>query len=223
MSFRIQRSKAVSKRPGSCLPQPKMVFVPILVLVFACAVAAAQVVTPTSSPSNPGADSREITSADQARVRNAQNAPAAPPQSSAKGHDTCLLPPLNQPLPSVSSVQLQTPAAARKEYQKACSDLKDKKIADAEKHLRKAVRDYPKYAAAWVTLGQVLATQQRTEARGACLQGSSVDPSYVPAYLCLADIAARARAWDEVLKLSKRGLELDPAHNAVAYEYHAAA
>ena len=90
MSFRIQRSKAVSKRPGRCLPQPKMVFVPILVLVFACAVAAAQVVTPTSSPSNPGADSREIrtlsveTSADQARVRNAQNAPAAPPQSSAK-------------------------------------------------------------------------------------------------------------------------------------------
>ena len=223
MSFRIQRSKAVSKRPGSYLPQPKIVFVPILVLVFACAAAAAQVVTPISSPSNPGADSREITSADQARVRNAQNAPAAPPQSSAKGHDTCLLPPLNQPRPSVSSVQLQTPAAASKEYQKACSDLKDKKIADAEKHLRKAVRDYPKYAAAWVTLGQVLATQQRTEARGACLQGSSVDPSYVPAYLCLADIAARAREWDEVLKLSKRGLELDPAHNAVAYEYHAAA
>jgi tetratricopeptide (TPR) repeat protein len=121
-------------------------------------------------------------------------------------------------------VQLQTPAAASKEYQKACSDLKDKKIADAEKHLRKAVRDYPKYAVAWVTLGQVLATQQRTdEARGACLQGSTVDSSFVPAYLCLADIAARARAWDEVLKLSKRGLELDPAHNAVAYEYHAAA
>jgi tetratricopeptide (TPR) repeat protein len=224
MSFRIQRSKAVSKRPGSCLPQPKIVFVPILVLVFACAVAAAQVVTPTSSPSNPGADSREITSADQARLRNAQNAPAAPPQSSAKGHDTCLLPPLNQPRPSVSSVQLQTPAAAREEYQKACSDLKDKKIADAEKHLRKAVRDYPKYAAAWVTLGQVLATQQRTdEARGACLQSSTVDSSFVPAYLCLADIAARTRAWDEVLKLSGHALELDPAHNAVAYEYHAAA
>jgi hypothetical protein len=43
-----------------------------------------------------------------------------------------------------------------------------------------------------VTLGQVLATQQRTdEARRACSQASTVDSKYVPAYLCLADIALR--------------------------------
>ena len=41
--------------------------------------------------------------------------------------------------------------------------------------------------------------------------------------LCLADIAARKRAWDEVLKLSSRAVEIDPATNAVAYEYNAAA
>jgi tetratricopeptide (TPR) repeat protein len=213
MSFRIERSEAASKQLGSSLFRPKIVLVAILVLVFACAVAVAQVV-----------DSREITTADQVGLRNARNGAATPPQTSAKDHDTCLLPPLNQTRPSVSSVQLQAPAAAGKEYQKACSDLKDKKIADAEKHLRKAVREYPKYAAAWVTLGQVLAAQQRTdEARGACLQGSAVDSSFAPAYLCLADIAARARSWDVVLKLSGRALDLDPAHNAVAYEYHAAA
>ena len=50
-----------------------------------------------------------------------------------------------------------------------------------------------------------------------------MDPTYVPAYLCLADIAARGQSWDEVLKLSGRALELDPSANAVAYEYHAAA
>jgi tetratricopeptide (TPR) repeat protein len=229
MSFRIERSEAAPKQPGRSLPRSRIVFVPILVLVSACGVAEAQVATPTPSPSNPEIDSGEIrtlsveTTADQVQLRNAQNGRVTAPQSPAKD-DTCLLPPLNEALPSISAVQLQTPAAARKEYQKACSALKDKKIADAEKHLRKAVREYPKYAAAWITLGQVLAAQQRTdEARGACLQGSTVDSSYVPAYLCLADIAARAHAWDEVLKLSGRVLELDPAHNAVAYEYHAAA
>ena len=61
------------------------------------------------------------------------------------------------------------------------------------------------------------------EARSACFQGTVAEPRYVPAFLCLADIAARAHAWDEVLKLSGRAIELDPSANAVAYEYHAAA
>ncbi len=75
-----------------------------------------------------------------------------------------------------------------------------------------------------MTLGQVLAERQRTdEAQDACLQGSIADPSYVAAYLCLADLAAHAHAWDKVLRLSGRAIELDPTNNPVAYEYHAAA
>jgi tetratricopeptide (TPR) repeat protein len=102
--------------------------------------------------------------------------------------------------------------------------LRKKKNAEAEKLFRRAVRDYSKYGVAWVTLGQLLAAEQRlSEARDACSRASVADPSYVPAYLCQADIAARGRAWDEVLKLSTRALELDPSGNAVAYEYHAVA
>ena len=68
-----------------------------------------------------------------------------------------------------------------------------------------------------VTLGQVLATQQRTdEARRACSQASTVDSRYVPAYLCLADIALRAHDWGEVLKLGSHAREVDPGSNAVA-------
>src|SRR6202008_4189114 len=103
--------------------------------------------------------------------------------------------------------QLRIPAQAPREYQGACSALTKKKYPDAEKHLRKAVQEYPKYSAAWVTLGQVLAAQQRTEdARSACSQASTVDPIYVPAYLCLAEIAARSQDWDAELKLSSRAL-----------------
>ena len=102
--------------------------------------------------------------------------------------------------------------------------LKDKKATTAESHLRKAVQQYPKYPAAWVTLGQMLAARQQTaEARHACFQASAADSSYLPSYLCLADIAVRGQDWDEVLKLSSRALELDPTNDAVAYGYNAVA
>jgi tetratricopeptide (TPR) repeat protein len=160
------------------------------------------------------------------RVRR-QNAPHDPSvaQKNSENDESCLLPPLTLVhSPTVATAHLQVPAKARKEYEEACAALKDKKTENVEKHLRKAVQEYPKYSAAWVTLGQVLAARQHTdEARSACSQGSTADSNYVPAYLCLADIAVREKAWDEVLKLSSRALEIDPATNAVAYEYNAAA
>ena len=146
-------------------------------------------------------------------------------RTTSENDTPCLLPPLTVTnSPTIAADQLRISTKARKEYHQACAVLRNKKIADAERHLRKAVKEDPKYSAAWVTLGQVLATQARNdEARGACLQGTIADPTYVPAFLCLADIAARAHAWDEVAKLSGRAIELDPSGNAVAYEYDAAA
>jgi tetratricopeptide (TPR) repeat protein len=161
---------------------------------------------------------------DRVRMRNAPH-DASLAQKNSENDDACLLPPLTLVHnPTVATSHLQVPAKARKEYAEACAALKDKKTENVEKHLRKAVQEYPQFSAAWVTLGQVLAARQQNEdARSACSQGSSADSNYVPAYLCLADIAAREKAWDEVLKLSGRALELDPAANAVAYEYNAAA
>ena len=138
---------------------------------------------------------------------------------------SCLLPPLAlMKNPAVSVQQLQSTAKARDRYLRGCVALRKKNNGEAEKLFRRAVRVYSKYSVAWVTLGQLLATEQRTtEARAACSKASTADPRYVPAYLCEADIAARGHSWDEVLKLSTRALELDPSGNAVAYEYNAAA
>jgi tetratricopeptide (TPR) repeat protein len=154
----------------------------------------------------------------------ARNASLASPNRPVD-RDACLLPPLDTTAsPFVSAPQLQIPSNARKEYQRACVALKDKKGTDAEKHLRNAVADYPKYVAAWVTLGQLLVAQQKhQEGRGACSQATTIDPNYLPAYLCLADVAAHAHDWGEMLSLSNRALEIDPSNNAVAYEYRAAA
>ena len=70
-------------------------------------------------------------------------------------------------------------------------------MPDAGNHLRKAVKLYPAFSDACVLLGQV--------------------SNYLPAYLCLTVISARLNNWDEVLKLSSRALELDPADSAAFY------
>lgn len=147
------------------------------------------------------------------------------PVSRKTEEGTCFLPPLNGvQSPTVPIANLQAAAKARKEYGAACAALKDKKIGEAEEHLRRAVQRDPKYPAAWVTLGQILAALQKPdEARDACSQALVADPGYLPPYLCLTDIAARTQKWDQTLQLSSRALELEPTNNAVAYAYNAAA
>jgi tetratricopeptide (TPR) repeat protein len=139
--------------------------------------------------------------------------------------DACFLPPLSGVHGvTVGVAALQVPSKARKNYEDACAALKSKKVADAEKNLRKAVQQYPKYPAAWVTLGQTLEAQQKiAEAHDACSQPLADYSNYLPAYLCLADIAGSTQHWDEMLKLSARAIELDPANDPVAYVYNAAA
>jgi Tfp pilus assembly protein PilF len=161
---------------------------------------------------------------DRVNTRNAPN-DADVGKKPTETDESCLLPPLSLiTRTTVAAEQLQIKPKAKKEYHQACVALRNKNIADAEQHLRKAVQDDARYASAWVTLGQTLVTRQlHDEARNACQQGSTADPTYVPAYLCLADIAARTHTWDEVLKLSAGALTFDPSHDAVAYEYQAAA
>ncbi len=146
------------------------------------------------------------------------------PEAGKQRSDACLLPPLDMPgTISIAVEQLQVSTKARREYQKACSALTKKKTMDAEQHLRKAVQEYPKYSAAWVTLGQVLADEHRPEdAKNVCSKAATTDPIYVPAHLCLAEIASRSHEWREELQYSNRALELDPT-SILAYEYHAAA
>lgn len=147
------------------------------------------------------------------------------PSKNGNGEYNCFLPPLNTVrIQTVAVANLQLSGKARKEYESACSSLKDKKFDAAESHLRKAVQHEPRYTAAWVTLGQTLAAQQHhDEARNACSQAVSADASYIPSYLCLADIAARTQQWEEMLKFSGRALDLDPTDNVVAYDYNAGA
>ena len=169
---------------------------------------------------------REITrSMDSVNQRNEPN-DARSSKKRVQQEGNCLLPPLNSKVaaPTVAADQLKIPEKASKEYEQACAALGGRKFDDAEKHLRAAVREYEKYSPAWVTLGQLLALQTRAdEGKQACTQASHVEPGYAPSYLCLADIAARAHNWAEVLNLTSHALTLGPTYAVVGYEYDAAA
>jgi Tfp pilus assembly protein PilF len=204
----------------------KKLAINLLLLVSLLVAAQAQRTAPSQVPVDPFPDEHRPPSGSDLDRMDRINPKNRPQIADGKATDeNCLLPPLASiTSPSVEATQLQIAANARTEYEKACRALREKKTSDAEKHLRKAVTESPKYTAAWVTLGQVLGLERRVdEARRACLQGVTVDTTYVPAYLCLADIAARELGWDEVLRFTARAIELDPSSNAVAYEYHAAA
>lgn len=142
----------------------------------------------------------------------------------AREKTTCSLQPFPG-MPSTASVTtLQVPSKAQKEYEDACVALKNKKLPEAEQHLRKATAMYPQYVAGWVMLGQTLETrQQAAEARDACSHAATADPNYLPAYLCLAEIAGRRQDWNEVLTLTGRALELDAVNDSHAYFFRAIA
>jgi Tetratricopeptide repeat len=148
--------------------------------------------------------------------------PVPPEQRIEEG---CFLPPLTIVHSALAgAATLEVSPKARKDYHSACNDVHDQKWPAAEEHLRKALDQYPKYAAAWVTLGQVRQNlQQEDEARSACAQAATVDPTYLPAHLCLADIAAHQQDWAQVLKCSQRALELNPASDPHVYFYAASA
>src|ERR1700682_3102549 len=89
-------------------------------------------------------------------MRNAPNN-AQVGQKTIEKEDACLLP------PTMVTTALQVPEKAKKEYGEACAALKRKKTDSAETHLRKAAQEYPKYSAAWVTLGQIFAAQEKSD------------------------------------------------------------
>jgi len=174
-----------------------------------------------SNPPPPPVRPRDATF-DQRRIQLESNGIKLPKSGE---RDTCFLPPLTgMELPTVGVASLQIPAKARKNYSFGFNSFRDGKFDSAEESFRKAVSDEPKYLAAWVTLGQLLAGRQKLEdARSACNTAQAADPAYLPSYLCLADIAARSGGWDDALKFSSRALEIDPANSPVAYDYNAAA
>ena len=125
---------------------------------------------------------------------------------------------------TVSAMRLGVPSKARRDYNKACGAFKKKKSADAERHARDAIQKYSKYLAAWVMLGQILQDEQKmNDAHDACSQALSLDPTYLPSYLCLAELLERQNQWDELLPMSDRFAGLNLIGDRYAHYFRAEA
>jgi cytochrome c-type biogenesis protein CcmH/NrfG len=125
---------------------------------------------------------------------------------------------------TVSVTRLKVPSKARSEYEKACGASNKDKFEEAEQHMRSAIEKFQDYSAAWVMLGLILEEQHKAqEARDACSRASTIDATYLPAYLCAAEVSVRNQDWEEALGSADRALDLKAEGDMYPYYYRAKA
>jgi tetratricopeptide (TPR) repeat protein len=125
---------------------------------------------------------------------------------------------------TVSVARLKVPLNARIEYEKACDTFNKNKFEEAEQHARSAMEKFQDYSAASVMLGMILEEQHKAEeARDACAHAAAIDATYLPAYLCAAEVSARKREWEQVLNAADLALRLKSEEDPYAYYYRAMA
>jgi tetratricopeptide (TPR) repeat protein len=125
---------------------------------------------------------------------------------------------------SISVTSLKAPDKAKSEYQKALASYDQKKYAEAEKHLAKALTVYPQYASAWELRGREQQHQkQDAEAINSFQAAIAADEKFVSPYIKLAALMSMKNDWAEVLRLTDRALQLDPTSYPDAWLFNGAA
>ena len=125
---------------------------------------------------------------------------------------------------TVSVTRLKVPSKATSEYEKACDASNQSKFQEAEQHARNAIGKFQGYPAAWVMLGIILEQQHKAqEARDACSQAATIEVTYLPAYLCGAELSVRHRDWQQTLTSADQALNLNSQGDPYSYYYRAKA
>lgn len=125
---------------------------------------------------------------------------------------------------TVSVASLAVPGKPRKEYEKGSELLEKGNLAEAEKSLRKAIDLYPKFAEAWMRLGDVEQRRKNMEGASADYQEAiNSDPNFTLPYIRMASLSARVQNWTETLQLTERLISIDPVSYSLAYYYNAIA
>jgi len=124
----------------------------------------------------------------------------------------------------VTVASLEVPQKARKDYEKGSEALEKGNLEEAEKSLRKAIDEYPKFAEAWTRMGDL--EQHRKNTDGAMKnyqEAINADPNLPVPYLRMAYLHAVVRNWEDTQKLTERLIMLDPTDFPIAYYYNAVA
>jgi len=121
---------------------------------------------------------------------------------------------------TVSLTTAKAPKKARKSFEKANKELGKKKVkySKVARELEKAVKDYPRFAAAWHQLGEArLRLGKEAEARDAFQQSIEADSTFISPVMSLVVLEANGNRWQEVSKLTDRVLELNPYLTSVHF------
>jgi tetratricopeptide (TPR) repeat protein len=125
---------------------------------------------------------------------------------------------------TVSVARLKVTSNARREYEKACDASNKHRFEEAEQYARSAIEKFQEYSAAWVMLGVILEEEHKSQdARDACSHAATIDATYLPADLCAAEVSARNREWERVLKSADLALDIRSDGNPYAHYYRALA
>jgi tetratricopeptide (TPR) repeat protein len=124
----------------------------------------------------------------------------------------------------VSVAALEVPAKARKEYEKGSESLEKGNLPEAEKSLRKAIDLYPKFAEAWLRLGDLELRRKNADGASADYQEAiNADPNFTLPYIRLASLLAQAQNWEQTRQVTDRVISLDPVNYPLAYYLNAIA
>jgi tetratricopeptide (TPR) repeat protein len=125
---------------------------------------------------------------------------------------------------TMSATSGLAPKEAHRAYDKGIEASRKMKLDTAEDELHKAVEIYPKYAAAWYELGQVLERRSRKdEARYAYAQSIAADSKYINPYEGLYVLDFHETKWQECAEVTEKVMRLDPYDYPAAFYYNAVA
>lgn len=129
----------------------------------------------------------------------------------------------NAPGTTISVTSMAAPKDAMRAYEKA-QKLKAEKPVEAEKELNKALKIYPKFAAAWTLLGDMHRERNDFDAaRSNYTQAVAADPQFVNPNFGLAMISAKEKKWDDAVRFTDQVIKLNSAAYPVVYFLNAAA
>lgn len=113
----------------------------------------------------------------------------------------------------VSATSAAAPGPAKKAFEKGQQHQRKSEWDQAQQSFEKAVQIYPAYAEAWYELGRVQVEMKDAAGAGRAFdQAVAADPKFVEPYHGLAELAFRARQWQQVVNVTEKLLALNPVN-----------
>jgi tetratricopeptide (TPR) repeat protein len=125
---------------------------------------------------------------------------------------------------TISMTTMTAPPGAKQAYEKSEKAVSNGKFPEAEKELKKALAEYPDFAAAWAMLGEVHRhNSDFTSAKADYLHAISLDAKFVNPYYGMAIISVHEKNWPDVLKYADEVTKMNPVAYPMTVMYSGAA